>query len=190
VRVAGSEAVGTTDIGTAAPGTAAASRTDQMATRLVIAGLAGFSYAWGVSNFPLEPFYAAAVRSMGANWSDFFFGAVDPRGRVSLDKLPGAFWVQALFVRVLGFHYWVVALPQVIAGALTILVLYRLVRRLVGPKAGLVAALIMAASPVTALLNRGNVSDPIFVLLVVLAADATVHALSTVRSRPLLLAGL
>ena len=90
-----------------------------------------------MGNFPLESFYGAAVRSMGSNWKDFFFGAVDPAGTVSLDKLPGAFWVQALSVRVFGFHYWAVVLPQVVAGVLTVLVLYRAVRRLAGPGAGI-----------------------------------------------------
>lgn len=91
---------------------------------------------------------------MGGNWKDFFFGAVDPAGTVSLDKLPGAVWLQALSVRLFGFHYWAVALPQAIVGVLTVLVLYRVVRRLAGPKAGLVAALILAASPVSVLVNR------------------------------------
>jgi 4-amino-4-deoxy-L-arabinose transferase-like glycosyltransferase len=143
-----------------------------------------------MSNFPLEPFYAAAVRSMGSSWRDFFYGAVDPAGTVTLDKLPGAFWVQALSVRLFGFHYWAVVLPQVVAGILTVFVLYRAVRTLAGPKAGLVAALILAASPVTILLNRGNVSDSILVLLTVLAADATARAVRTGRLRTLLLAGL
>jgi 4-amino-4-deoxy-L-arabinose transferase-like glycosyltransferase len=150
-------------------------------TLLSIAALAGLSYAWGIDNFPLQSFYAAAARSMGASWKDFFFAAVDPAGTVSLDKLPGAFWVQALFVRVLGFHYWVVALPQVIAGVAVVLVLYRVVRRLVGPKAGVVAALVMVASPVTALSNRGNVADSLWILLAVLAADATTTAVLTGR---------
>ena len=65
---------------------------------LVIAGLAGLSYAWGISQDALEPFYAAAVRSMAINWHNFFFGSFDPIGTVTLDKLPGAFWVQALSV--------------------------------------------------------------------------------------------
>ncbi len=159
-------------------------------TLLAITALATLSYGWGISNFALEPLYAGAVRSMGANWKDFFYGAVDPAGTVTLDKLPGAFWIQALFVRVFGFHFWSVALPQVIAGALTILVLYRVVRLLAGPTAGLVAALIMGASPITALLNRGNVSDSMLVLLTVLAADATLRATITGRRRTLLLAGL
>jgi 4-amino-4-deoxy-L-arabinose transferase-like glycosyltransferase len=157
---------------------------------LAIAAGAGLSYGWGMGNFPLEPFYGAAVRSMGMSWRNFFFGAVDPAGTVTLDKLPGAFWLQALSVRVFGFHYWSVALPQVIAGVLTVLVLYRVVRRLAGPKAGLVAALILATSPVSALVNRGNVSDSVLVLLTVLAADATTRALETGRLRTLLLAGL
>jgi 4-amino-4-deoxy-L-arabinose transferase-like glycosyltransferase len=157
---------------------------------LAIAAGAGLSYAWGIGNVPLEPFYGAAVRSMGMSWRNFFFGAVDPAGTVTLDKLPGAFWIQALSVRLFGFHYWSVALPQVIAGVLTVLVLFRVVRRLAGPKAGVVAALIVAASPVSALVNRGNVSDSVLVLLSVLAADATTRALQTGRLRTLLLAGL
>jgi 4-amino-4-deoxy-L-arabinose transferase-like glycosyltransferase len=157
---------------------------------LMVAALAATSYSWGINNFPLEPFYAAAARSMGSSWRDFFFGAVDPAGTVTLDKLPGAFWVQALFVRIFGFHYWSVALPQVIAGILTVLVLFRVVRQLSGAKTGLVAALILAASPVTALLNRGNVSDSLLILLTVLAADATIRALRTGRLRSLLCAGL
>ena len=143
-----------------------------------------------MSNFPLEPFYGAAVRSMGSSWHDFFFGSVDPTGSVSLDKLPGAFWVQALSVRLFGFHYWAIALPQILAGVLSVLVLYRVVRTMAGPKAGLVAALVLAASPVTALVNRGNVSDSILVLLTVLAADATCRAVRTGRLGPLLLGGL
>jgi len=157
---------------------------------IAITALATLSYSWGVSNFPLESLYAATARSMGSSWRDFFFGAVDPSGTVTLDKLPGAFWVQALAVRVFGFHYWVVAMPQVVAGAITVLVLYRVVRVLAGAKAGLVAAFIMAASPVTALVNRGNVSDSLLVLLTVLAADATVRAFKSGRLRTLFLAGL
>ncbi len=43
---------------------------------------------------------------MSQSWHDFFFGAFDPWGTVSVDKLPGAFWLQALSLRVFGFHIW------------------------------------------------------------------------------------
>jgi 4-amino-4-deoxy-L-arabinose transferase-like glycosyltransferase len=157
---------------------------------LGITALGALTYLWGISDSPLEPYYAAAARSMGSNWHDFFFGAFDPRGTITLDKLPGAFWIQGLFVRVLGFHYWVVAFPQVIAGVLTILVLYRTLRRVAGPEAGLLAALLLAASPATVLLNRGNVSDPWLVLFTVLAADAAVRAMTSDRRSTLVVAGL
>ena len=89
-----------------------------------------------------------------------------------------------------GFHLWAVVLPQVIEGSLTVLVLYRAVRRLHGPLAGIVAALCLATSPVTVLLNRGNISDSLLILLLVLAADAASQAIATGRPRSLLLAGL
>ena len=97
----------------------------------------------------LEAFYGAASRSMSSSWHDFFFGAFDPAGTISVDKLPGALWPQALSLRVFGFHTWAIVMPQVIEGVLTILVLYRAVRRLVGPIAGIVAAAVVATSPVT-----------------------------------------
>ena len=157
---------------------------------LLVAALAALSYAWGIDNAALEPFYAAAARSMSMSWHDFFFGAFDPSGTVTVDKLPGALWIQALSLRAFGINTWTVVMPQVIEGILTVFVLYRAVRRLAGPFAGLVAALVLAASPVTVLLGRGNVSDSLLVLLLVLAADATSKAIVSGQLRSLLLAAL
>ena len=157
---------------------------------LLVAALAALSYSWGSGSAMLETFYGAAVRSMSQSWHDFFFGAFDPWGTVSVDKLPGSFWVQALFVRLFGFHIWAVVLPQAIEGTLTVLVLFRAVRRVAGAGAGLVAAVALAATPVTILLNRGNISDSLLILLLVLAADATTAAVMTGRLRSLVLAGV
>ena len=159
-------------------------------TLLVIAALAALSYAWGMNGAALEPFYGAAARSMSGSWHDFFFGAFDPAGTVTVDKLPGALWPQALSLRIFGFHVWALVLPQVVEGVLTVLVLYRVVRRLAGPVAGIVAAAVLAASPVTVALNRGNVSDSLLILLTVLAADATSAAIVSGRLRSLLFAGV
>jgi len=157
---------------------------------LLIAGLAGLSYAWGISQDALEPFYAAAVRSMAANWHNFFFGAFDPAGTITLDKLPGAFWVQALSVRIFGYHTWAIVLPQVIEGVLSVLFLYRAVNRLRGTTAALIAAFILAASPATVALNRGNIADTAMTLFLVLAADALSAALVSGRQRYLVYAGV
>ncbi len=157
---------------------------------LAIAVLAAIAYAWGLASASVEPFYGAAARSMSQSWHDFIFGAFDPAGTVTVDKLPGALWVQALSLRVFGFHIWALILPQVIEGVLTVLVLYRAVRRLAGPAAGLTAAAVLAVTPVTVLLSRGNVSDSLLILLLVLAADATSAALLSGSLRWLLLAGV
>ena len=157
---------------------------------IVIAALAGLSYAWALNRDPLEPYYAASVRSMSMSWHDFFFGAFDPAGTITLDKLPGAFWLQALAVRAFGVHTWAIVLPQAVEGVLTVLVLYRAVARLAGPVAGLIAAGVVAASPATVALDRGNISDSLMILLVVLAADAVTSALVHGRQGMLVVAGI
>jgi 4-amino-4-deoxy-L-arabinose transferase-like glycosyltransferase len=156
---------------------------------LAIAALAALSYAWGMGGAALEPFYGAAARSMSSSWHDFLFGAFDPAGTVTVDKLPGALWLQALSLRIFGFHVWAIVLPQVVEGVLTVLVLYRVVRRLAGPVAGIVAAAVLAASPATVALGRGNVSDSLLILATVLAADATVAAIVRGRLGSLVVAG-
>ena len=157
---------------------------------LLIAGLAGLSYAWALGRDPLEPYYAAAVRSMSMNWHNFSYGAFDPAATLTLDKLPGAFWVQALAVRAFGFHPWVIVAPQAAEGVLTVLVLYRAVQRLAGPGAGLIAASIVAVSPATVALNRGNIADSLMILLLVLAADAVSSALASGSQARLVLAAV
>ena len=158
---------------------------------LAIAVVAAVAYGWGMAGASVEPFYGAAARSMSQSWHDFIFGAFDPAGTVTVDKLPGALWLQALSLRVFGFHIWALVLPQVIEGVLTILELYRAVRRLAGPLAGLSAAGVLAVTPVTVLLlGRGNVSDSLLILLLVLAADATSAALLSGSLRHLLMAGV
>jgi 4-amino-4-deoxy-L-arabinose transferase-like glycosyltransferase len=157
----------------------------------MIAAVSAWSYAWRAAGpVNIEIYYAAAVRSMTMSVSNFFFGAFDPAGTVTTDKLPGAFWLQAVSAGLFGPRNWALVLPQVIEGTLTVLVLYRAVRRVAGPPAGLLAAGLLAISPATVALNRGNVSDTLMILLAVLAADSIISATSTGRWRPLLLAGL
>jgi hypothetical protein len=84
---------------------------------------------------------------------------------LSVDKLPGALWMQALSARVFGVHTWSLILPQVVAGALTVLFLFRAVRRVAGAPAGLIAAVLLAVSPAFVALSRGNIPDSWMILL-------------------------
>jgi 4-amino-4-deoxy-L-arabinose transferase-like glycosyltransferase len=150
---------------------------------VAIAALAGLLYAWAMGRDTLEYYYAAADRSMSMSWHDFIFGAFDPAGTITVDKLPGALWLQALSVRAFGMHTWAIILPQVIEGILTVLVLYRAVTRLAGPAAGLIAALVLAVSPATVALDRENISDSLLILLLVLAADQVSAAIASPAAR-------
>jgi 4-amino-4-deoxy-L-arabinose transferase-like glycosyltransferase len=156
---------------------------------LALTVVAGFAYAWNATG-NLEVYYAAAVRSMSMSWHDFLFAAFDPAGTVTVDKLPGAFWLQALSVRLFGVHAWAIVAPQVLEGMASVLVLYRIVRRLSGPLAGVIAATVFVLSPATVALNRGNVPDTLMVLLLLLAADRTVSAALDGRLRSLVWAGV
>ena len=72
----------------------------------------------------------------------------------------------------------------------SVLVLYRVVRRLSGALAGIAAAAVLVVSPATVLLNRGNIPDTLMILLLLLAADATVSAILSGRLRSLVVAGI
>ena len=156
---------------------------------LTLTAIAAFGYAWNTAG-NLEIYYAAAVRSMSMSWHNFLFAAFDPAGTTTVDKLPGALWVQALFVGVFGVHAWAILAPQVIEGMASVLVLYRVARRLSGPVAGIVAATVLVCSPATMALDRGNIPDTLMILLVLLAADATVSAATSGRLRGLIWAGV
>jgi 4-amino-4-deoxy-L-arabinose transferase-like glycosyltransferase len=145
--------------------------------------VAAAAYSWGINHDGLHMYYAGAVRSMASSWHDFFYGAFDRQGSISVDKLPGAFWVQALSVRAFGYSEWAMVLPQVVAGTLTIPVLYRAVRRVAGARTALTAAVVFAGTPATLAAPRGNESDPLALLLILLAADAVLRAVLGVRER-------
>jgi 4-amino-4-deoxy-L-arabinose transferase-like glycosyltransferase len=137
-----------------------------------LTALAAVVFGWGFERGRTHPYYTAAVRSMGADWHDFVYGAFDPSGFITLDKLPGAFWVQALSVRVFGFHAWAVLLPQVLAATACVPLLFVTVRRWTGRGAAYAAAAGYTLTPVTVALSRTNIPDALMVFFLVVAAHA------------------
>ncbi|GGX24174.1 ArnT family glycosyltransferase [Streptomyces noursei] len=154
---------------------------------LLILATATVLYAWGIDRAGVHPYYSAAVRSMAADWHAFVFGGLDPSGSITVDKIPGALWPQALSVRLLGPHNWAAVLPQVLEGVLAVGALHRIVRAWAGPTAGLLAALALALTPITVALDRHTIPDTLLVLLLILAAGALQRAVATGRVGPLLL---
>lgn len=156
-----------------------------LAAILVLGGFLRFHRlgASGVGN----AYYAATVQSMLASWHNFFFAAYEPGGSVSVDKPPLGFWVQAASARALGVDGFALALPQALAGLLSIALLWAMVRRQFGDWAGLAAALTLAVTPVAVATERNNTVDGLLLFVLLLAAWAFLRSVRTGRLRHLLL---
>ncbi|WP_376793590.1 ArnT family glycosyltransferase [Thermogemmatispora sp.] len=162
--------------------------------RLALAAIALLSvflnfYQLGANGFG-NLYYAAGVRSMLDSWHNFFFVSFDPGGFVTIDKPPLGFWLQVASAKIFGFTPFSVLLPQALAGVLSVLLLYHLVRRHFGTTAGLLAALALAISPISVVTNRNNTIDSTLVLVMLLGAWAVMRAAETGKLRWLLLCAL
>ncbi|WIM94454.1 glycosyltransferase family 39 protein [Actinoplanes oblitus] len=157
---------------------------------LGIALVALVLYAWNLRRADFAPLYSEAVKSMSGSWKAFFYGAADPEATYTLDKLAGSFVPQAISARIFGYHAWSLALPQVIEGVISVLVLYRVVRRWAGVVPGLLAAAIFTLTPVTASLFGHSMADGALVMCLILATDAYQRAVLEGRLRSLVWSGV
>ena len=132
-------------------------------------------------------YYTAAVKSMLMSWKNFFFVAAEPGGSVTVDKPPLGLWIEAIFAYFLGVSGFSVSLPNILAGVFGIPVLYLLVKKYMGEMAGLIAALVMAFTPVFVATNRNNTMDGLLVFFLLLAAWAFVQATESGKLRWVLL---
>jgi 4-amino-4-deoxy-L-arabinose transferase-like glycosyltransferase len=132
-------------------------------------------------------YYTAAVKSMLQSWSNFFFVAAEPGGSVTVDKPPLGLWIEAVFAYFLSVSGFSVSLPNILAGVFGIPLLYSMVKKYAGELAGLVAAFVMAITPVFLATNRNNTMDGMLVFTLLLAAWAFIKATETGKSRWLML---
>jgi 4-amino-4-deoxy-L-arabinose transferase-like glycosyltransferase len=136
-----------------------------------------------------NPFYDAAVRSMGQSWHNFFYGAFEPGGSLAIDKPAVDLWFQVLSVKLLGFSPLALKLPEALGGAAAVPLLYDTVRRLFGRGAGLAAAAALSVLPVSVLTARSDTTDSVMMALLVGAAWLTVRAAERDRVALLCAAG-
>lgn len=124
---------------------------------------------------PDEPRFAEATRQMLLR-SDF----VTPwfNGQPRFEKPPLLYWLQVPFFIVLGENETAARLPSVIAGLLAVLATFALVRDLVSPRAGLLAALVLATTFRFVLYARQGLTD----VPVTAAITASVWAMSRALS--------
>jgi 4-amino-4-deoxy-L-arabinose transferase-like glycosyltransferase len=143
---------------------------------------------WAFARIPSDPFYDAAVRSMGLSWHNFFYGAFEPGGTLSIDKPPIDLWLQVLSTKVFGFTSETVRLPEAIAGTLAVPLLYDVVRRGCGRAAGLSAAAALAVLPVAVMTSRSDTMDTLTGTVLLAAAWVIVAAPPARRRRAVLIA--
>src|SRR5664279_2760181 len=113
-------------------------------------------------------YYTAAVKSMLESPKNFFFVAAEPGGSVSVDKPPLGLWLQAISALIFGVSGFAVVLPQILAGIFAIPLLYHLVKKYFGAAAGLIAALVLALTPVAIATQRNNTMDATLVFMLLL----------------------
>jgi 4-amino-4-deoxy-L-arabinose transferase-like glycosyltransferase len=153
--------------------------------------LAALLNLWALSkNGWANDYYSAAVRSMSSSWHNFLFSSADPSGVMTVDKPPLALWVQALSVRVFGYHPLSMLVPQALMGVASVALTYDLVRRRFGRLAGFVGGVMLALTPITVAVSRHNNPDALLVLCCVAALWFAVRALEDGRTRWLVLAGV
>ncbi|CCA57061.1 MULTISPECIES: ArnT family glycosyltransferase [Streptomyces] len=150
-------------------------------------------YLWNLSaSGYANSFYSAAVQAGGESWKAFFFGSLDAANAITVDKPPAALWPMALSVRLFGLGSSQILVPEVLMGVGTVAVLYAAVRRRFGAGAGLVAGVVLALTPVAALMFRFNNPDALLALLMTVAVYCVLRALEQDRgaARWLVLAGV
>lgn len=160
--------------------------------KIALAFIAFLSALLNFANLGIEgysnQYYAAAVKSMLVSWKNFFYVALDPAGFVTVDKPPFGYWIQALSAKIFGFSGWSILAPQALAGVLSVIVLYFIVRRSFGVRAGLISALCLAITPVFVAVSRNNTVDNLLVLALLLACWAVSLAAEKGRLKYLILA--
>ncbi len=151
---------------------------------IALLALTAAAYLWDLSaSGYANSFYAAAVQAGTRSWKAFFFGSIDSSSFITVDKPPASLWIMELSGRIFGFSSWSMLAPQALEGVAAVGLLYAGVKRWFGPRAGLLAGAILAATPVAALMFRYNNPDALLVLLLVASAYTLVRALEKAGTR-------
>ncbi|WP_058993167.1 glycosyltransferase family 39 protein [Sarcina ventriculi] len=141
------------------------------------------SFILNMSNLKIQgygnEYYAAGIKSMLTSFKNFFFLSFDPSGFVSLNKPPIGLWIQGIFGKIFGVSGFALILPEALAGTLCVFILYILIKRYFGFIAGIMAALILAITPVYVAVSRTNDFQTILILFMLLSIMPAIKAAKT-----------
>ncbi len=155
---------------------------------LAIMILSATLHLWDIDSIgDSNQYYTAAVESMTQSWHNFFYASAEPGGSVTVDKPPLGLQIETLFALALGVSGFSTVLPNILAGIFSVPLLYHLVKKHFGTVAGIVAALVVATTPVVFAADRNNTQDGLLTFFLLLAAWAFIKAVETGRARWLFL---
>ena len=157
----------------------------------LLLGATAVLYLWNLAASGwANAYYSAAAMAGAQDWQAWLFGSFDAGNALTVDKTPAALWVMGLSVRLFGLSSWSILVPQALMGVAAVGLLYATVRRAVGPLGAFIAGAVFALTPVAALMFRFDNPDALLVLLLVVAAYATVRGIETGSTRWLVIAGV
>ncbi|WP_460729492.1 ArnT family glycosyltransferase [Nocardia heshunensis] len=168
-----------------------ARRWERIALALLLVGTA-VAYLWNITvNAMGNSFYAAAAWSGSQNWKAVLFGSLDPGNFITVDKPPVSQWVMGVSGQLFGFSSASMLAPQAIMAVGAVALMYGAATRVTLSRgAGLLAGVVLAVTPVVALMFRFNNPDAAMVLLMTAAAYCTVRALARASLLWISLAGV
>ena len=175
----------------AAPTEPATSRRWELLGLIALLIGTGVAYIWGLgASGWANSFYSAAIQAGSVSWKAFFFGSSDAANSITVDKPPMSLWLMSLSVRVFGLNTWAMLVPQALLGVASVALLRAVVVRRFGAAAGLLAGLVLALTPVAALMFRFNNPDALLVLLMIAAVWAMLRGVESGKIKWLLITGM
>src|SRR5256885_9707282 len=130
-----------------------------------------------------NPYYDAAVRTMGLSLHDFLYGVFTPGGQLAVDKPPVDLWFQVASVKLLGFTPRALIVPQALGATIACVLLYDLLRRVFGLATGIAGGLALAVLPISGVTPRSDTKESFLMGPAVLGARLVVRAAQAGRPR-------
>lgn len=157
---------------------------------ILVAALSLFLNFFQLNKAGTNEYYTVAVKSMMKNFHNFFYASFDSAGFITVDKPPVALWLQTLSAKLFGFSNFSVLLPEALAGVLSCLILYQMVKKKAGRVAALISGIALALTPIFTTVARTNNVDSVLILTLMIAAWAVVRAADTGKMRWLIVSAL
>jgi 4-amino-4-deoxy-L-arabinose transferase-like glycosyltransferase len=162
----------------------------RLAPEVAVVGVAAGLRLVALARVPVDPYYDAAVRSMGTSWAALLTGAFEPGRRVAIDKPPVDLWLQVGGTKLLGFTPLALHLPEALGGVALVVLLMMLLRALFGRSAALAGGLALAVLPSAVVTARSDTMDSVMAALAVAGTLLVVRAARRDRLLPLAGAGV